>query len=246
MALPRKLDVPTYNVQVPSSGEFIKIRPFTVKEEKILLMAIQSNETEDIVNATKQIINNCILTENFNSDLLRIYDFEYIFVQLRIHSVGEKTTIRFSPRDPSVTDCKKCLQPREVEIDLREAKIKKFENHTNKIELTKTLGLIMKYPDMTLLNKLEIAQNSNNVNDVFQVIWLCIESLYDEEATYQASDSTLNEGVDWLESLQLEQFKKIEKFFDTIPVLEQTVLIKCDECNHQEDYTLEGLESFFG
>jgi len=244
MALP-KIEVPTYPLTIPSSKELIKFRQFLVKEEKILLMALQEENPNAISEATKQIINNCIITPNFDISKLTLYDLEYLFLQLRIHSQGPTIKIHFSPRDKEFTDCKECLKIREVEVDLTKAKVVFNENHTNEIQLEKDLQIRMKYPDITLLSEFEKAKQSEDVNDLFKAIWKCVDIISDSQNVYKASDETVEKGVEWLENLKKSHFQKLEHFFETMPRLEQTIHIKCSKCNYKTTHTLRGLESFF-
>jgi len=243
MALP-KLDTPTYEVVVPSTKDTILVRPFLVKEEKILLMALQSGDPEDIVRATKQIINNCIVTSNFNIDTLEMYDIEYILIQLRISSIGETAKIRFLPRQG--TECPECSKPRVVEINLKDAKIEAKEGHSKKIFLTPNVGLIMRYPNAKMLDALEKARASKDLNDLFKVIWGCVENVFEDEKLNKASEVTTEKGVEFLENLRSDQFILIEDFFRTMPKLSQKITVKCGICPFTQEYTLEGLESFFG
>lgn len=243
MALP-KLDTPIYTVTIPSSKQTLEIRPFLVKEEKILLMALQGGDPEEMTRATKQIINNCIVTPNFDIDKLEMYDVEYLLLQLRINSIGESTKIKFLPRVG--TECPECSKERIVTVDLRNAKIIHNDKHTKKVELTSAVGLIMKYPNLKMLDSLEKARNSKSVEELFKIIWGCVETIYESEKLTNAKEIPTEEGVAFLESLSSEQFAKIELFFATMPKLKQVLNIKCGVCPFTQEYTLEGLEAFFG
>jgi len=242
MPLP-KIDIPTHEVLVPSTQKPITIRPFLVKEEKILLTALQSDSPEDITNATKQIVSNCIVTPNFDVDKLEIFDFEYLVLQLRIHSIGDTTTIRFLPIEN--TDCPECSKHREVEINLKEAKVENLKDITKKIKITDKIGLSLRYPTTKVLTLLEAARNSNDINVIFKLIWTCIEYVYDADTITNARDVTEAEGVEFLESLSSETFKKIEEFLKNIPKVQQTIHIKCSKCTFEQDYILSGLNDFF-
>lgn len=243
MGLP-KIDVPTYKTTIPSTQKQITIRPFLVKEEKILLTALASEDIEQIAEATKQIVANCIITQGVDVEKLEIFDLEFLILQLRIHSVGEKTKIRFLPIQGS--SCKECSKHRDVEIDLREASIEKSPNHTNKIELTDKIGLIMSYPNAKMLPKIEVAKTKDDVSEYFKIIWDCVDAVYDENVITSNKDVSVKEGLDFLESLNSEQFSKIENFFVTMPKLKQTVKIKCKECDFEQNYVMSGLDNFFG
>lgn len=242
MALP-KIDVPTYTITIPSTQKNITIRPFLVKEEKILLTAMAGEDPEEIANATKQIVNNCIVTPNVDVDKLEMFDLEYIILQLRIYSIGETAKIRFLPIEN--TECKECAKGREVEINLRDATVVSLDTHNKKIALTDSIGLILNYPTGKLLGKIEAAKVSNNIDDFFKIIWLCVEAVYDGETLTTAKSVSQKEGIEFLESLNSEQFAKIEAFFTSMPKLQQTIHIKCKECSFEQDFVLSGLENFF-
>jgi len=242
MALP-KLDVPTFEIVIPSSKESITMRPFLVKEEKILLMALAGQDPTEMTKATKQIINNCVVSPNFNLDSLEMYDVEFLLLQLRIKSIGETTRIKFQPI-PN-TKCPECEKARIVEINLTEAKIETAAGHSKKIELNPGMGLLMKYPNAKMLELLEKARASKSLDEVFRVIWTCVECVYSGEDLHKASDEKIEKGVEFLESLSGSQFSKIEVFFQTMPKLKQTVHVKCGICDFNQDFILEGLESFF-
>lgn len=242
MALP-KLDIAIYETYVPSTKQVINIRPFLVKEEKILLTALAGQDIEEITKATKQIVNNCIVTEGIDIDKLELYDLEFLILQLRMRSMGETTKIRFMPRQN--VECPECKKYREVEINLSEAKIEENPEHTKKIDLTETVGLIMRSPTIKMMSKIEQAKNSSNLQELFKIIWMCVESVYDGDAMTSSKDVNQKDGIEFLENLNTEQFAKIEKFFVTLPKLKQTVPVKCATCDFEQDFVLVGLESFF-
>lgn len=242
MALP-KIDVPTHEIVVPSTQKTITIRPFLVKEEKILLTALQSEDTQDIANATKQIVRNCIITPNFDVDKLEIFDFEYLILQLRIHSIGETTKIRFLPIEN--TTCPECAKAREVEVNLKDAKVENLNNIEQKIQITDKIGISMKYPTAKVFALLEAAKNSNDLNLIFKLIWTCVQYVYDEDSITNARDVTEKEGIEFLESLNTETFKKIEVFLSNMPKVQQTINVKCSNCSFEQDYVLSGLNDFF-
>ena len=243
MKLP-KIDTPTHKATVPSTGESLTIRPFLVKEQKILLTALAGEDVEDIANATKQIVNNCVLTPEFDVNKLELFDMEYLLLQMRIISVGETTTIRFYPRQN--TDCEECLKPRDVEINLKEAKINLENLPDKKVQLTDKIGVLLKYPTAKDLGKLESIKKSDDINSLFEVVWMCIESIYDDENVISHKDVTKLEGIEFLESLSTEQFSKIEVFIQNFPKMTQIVNIKCNSCDYEEDFTVSGIENFFG
>jgi hypothetical protein len=242
MSLP-KIDVPTYEVVVPSTQKTITIRPFLVKEEKILLTALQSEEAEDVANATKQIVRNCIVTPGVDVDKLEIFDFEYLILQLRIHSIGETTTIRFLPIEN--TKCAECSKHREVVVNLKDAKVENLKETNANIKITDTVGLSMRYPTTKLFALLEAAKTSKDLDLVFKLIWSCIDYVYDADTITSARDVTEKEGIEFLESLSSDTFKEIEKFLSDIPKVQQTIHVKCSKCTFEQDYVLTGLQDFF-
>lgn len=242
MGLP-KIDVPTHEVVIPSTQKTITIRPFLVKEEKILLTALQGEDAEEIANATKQIVRNCILSSGVDVDKLEIFDFEYLILQLRIHSIGETTTIRFLPIDN--TTCPECAKHREVQINLKDAKVENLKDTSRKIKIADNVGLSMSYPTTKLFALLEAAKTSNDLNLIFKLIWSCVDYVYDAESITSARDVSEKEGIDFLESLSSDTFKQIEQFLVDIPKVQQKIQVKCSKCTFEQDYVLSGLQDFF-
>lgn len=242
MGLP-KIDVPTHQVTIPSTNKTITIRPFLVKEEKILLTAMQGEDTEDIANATKQIVSNCILSKDVDVDKLEIFDFEYLILQLRIHSIGETTTIRFLPIEN--TTCSECSKQREVTVNLKDAKVEDIAETNKKIKINETIGLGLKYPTAKVFALLEVAKRKNDLDNIFKLVWSCVDYVYDTDTITSSKDVSLKEGIEFLESLKSETFKEIEKFLANIPKLRQTVHVKCSKCTFEQDYILSGLDDFF-
>ncbi len=234
MGLPT-IAVPEYTLTIPSSKKEVKYRPFLVKEEKILLLAMESEKTEEIIDATKKIIENCVYGD-VDVNEMPTFDIEYIFLQLRAKAKGEILDLKYK--------CPKC----ELEIPIE---------HTKDIKLTEELGVMMKYPNLSLQTK--IAQTSNNkpeIEGLFKTIVACIDYIYDKETTYPSKDHTEKEMNDFLESLTDTQFQKLSKFFETSPALKHDVNLHCKnkvkgkgkekkECGYKEKITLEGLNSFF-
>ena len=233
MALP-KLDVPVYELTLPSNEETISYRPFLVKEEKILLMAVEGKDQKEMITAIKQILRNCILTKGIKPEELPLFDIEYILLNLRSRSMGDVITTRYVHKD-----CK----PVELEIDVNTIEIKKDPEHTNKIELTDTVGIVMKYPDITMMNMVDV--NGQKTEEVFDLIAKCIDQIYDEENVYGKTDYTTKELKEFILNLSQDQFKMIEGFFGDIPKMQKELDFECS-CGYKEKITLEGLASFFG
>jgi T4 bacteriophage base plate protein len=243
MALP-KIDIPTQNIVLPSTKKELLVRPFLVKEEKILLTALQSGETKDVVHATKQVVQNCVLVKDFDVDKLPMYDLEFLILQLRIMSIGNTITIRVQPREKA--KCDACKKGKEIEVDITSAKVVFDDKHKNKVELTDKVGLILRDPDAKLMESFEKTSESTDLGDLFRLIWACVESVYDDTSVTSSKDVSEKEGIEFLESLNATQFNKIDEFFRTLPKLSLPVEVKCDKCGFEETHVLEKLESFFG
>ena len=212
MSLP-KISYPIFELELPSTKQKIKYRPFLVKEEKILLTAQVSGEAEDVVNSIRQVINNCILSEGVNIDTLTTFDLEYLFIKIRSKSVNN--IIKLAYRD--LEDDKRY----EVEVDLDEIKILEDPNHTNKIAITDDMGMIMKYPSADIASSLKILDGEMDI--FFEVLKGCIESIYDSESVYKVSDYSSEELDEFVQSLDVNTFKKIQDFFATMPRLHYEV-----------------------
>jgi len=235
MALP-KVNTPTYELVVPSTDEKVKFRPFLVKEEKILLIAMEAQEQSGILNAVKDIVKSCTF-DKFDVRKAPIFDIEYIFLNIRAKSVGEVSTVNLRCPDDNETFV-------QTEIDLTTVDVQITEGHTNKIELTDEMGIIMQYPTLDSFTDSTTVINASNMLDV---IASCVSQIYDKkgEDVYDAKDSTKQEIVDFLESLNSKQFLEIQKFFDTMPKLTHTVNIENPETKVKSDITLTGLNDFF-
>ena len=237
MALP-KLTTPTYELEVPSTDEKIKYRPFLVKEEKILLMAMESGKNEDIINAVKQIVSECTFGK-LNLGTMPMFDIEYIFLNIRSKSVGEISTLNLL-----CPDDKKTYAP--VDVNLTEVQVQVGDDHTNKIELTDDMGLIMTYP--TIDSFTESGIQTINATNMLDVIGKCILQIYEQkgEKVYEAKDQTKKELSEFIESMNTSQFKKVQQFFDTMPRLKHEITIKNPKTKKESKITLNGLNDFFG
>ena len=235
MALP-KVNTPTYELVVPSTDEKVKFRPFLVKEEKILLIAMEAQEQSGILNAVKDIVKSCTF-DKFDVNRAPIFDIEYIFLNIRAKSVGEVSTVNLRCPDDNETFV-------QTEIDLTKVNVQITKGHTNKIELTDEMGMILQYPTLDSFTDSTTVINASNMLDV---IASCVSQIYDKkgEDVYDAKDSTKQEIVDFLESLNSKQFLEIQKFFDTMPKLTHTVTIENPETKVKSDITLTGLNDFF-
>ena len=236
MALP-KLDVPTYELVVPSTEEKIKYRPFLVKEEKILLIAMESGKNEDIIQAVKQIVSDCTFNR-LKLGNMPMFDVEYIFLQIRAKSVGEVSKLKVLCQDDRKTYAT-------VEVDLNEVEVQVDGEHTNKIELTDKMGVIMKYPTIDSFSANSISEIT--ADNMLDVIVTCIAQIYDKngEEVYDAKDSSKKELNEFVEQLNTKQFQEVQKFFDTMPKLQHTVVVKNPKTKVESEVVLNGLNDFF-
>jgi hypothetical protein len=237
MALP-KLTTPTYELEIPSTDEKIKYRPFLVKEEKILLMSMESGKNSDIIGAVKQIVSECTFNK-INLSTLPMFDIEYIFLQIRSKSVGETSKLKLLCPDDDKTYA-------DVEINLQDVKVQVEDGHNNKIELDNDMGIIMTYPTIDTFIKNEIQQV--NASNMLDIVGTCILQIYEKggEKVYETKDSTKKELTEFIESLQTKHFKKLQDFFDTMPKLKHTVKLKNPKTKKESEVTLNGLNDFFG
>jgi len=238
MPLP-KIVTPTYSLEIPSIKKEIKYRPFLVKEEKILIIAMESEDPKQIAEALKTVIGNCIITRGIKVDQLSIFDIEYIFLNVRGKSVGEDVDVLLTCPDDGITQVP-------VTINLDDISVVVKPEHSRDIKLDDTLKLRMKYPSMKEFIKNNFSNDGGmGVDDTFEMIVSCIDQIYSEEESWPASDSTKKELEEFLEQLTSQQFKEIEKFFNTMPKLSHTISIKNPNTGVESDITLEGLTSFF-
>ena len=236
MALP-KLTTPTYELEVPSTDEKVKYRPFLVKEEKILLMAMESGENKDIVQAVKDIVSECTF-DKLDLGTMPMFDVEYIFLNIRSKSVGEISKLSLL-----CPDDKKTYAP--VEVDLSKVKVQVGNDHTNKIELSEDMGMIMTYP--TIDSFAETGIQTITASNMLEVIGGCVLQIYEEkgEKVYEAKDQTKKELTEFIESMNTTQFKQVQKFFDTMPKLKHEVTIKNPKTKKESKITLTGTKRFF-
>lgn len=238
MPLP-KIATPTYELEVPSLKKVIKYRPFLVKEEKILIIAMESQDNKQIGNAVKEVISNCILTKGIKVDDLSTFDIEYLFLNIRGKSVGETVDILITCPDDNETQVP-------VSINLDDIRVKTEKNHTRDIKLDETLVMRMKYPSLSEFIKSNFnTEDSVTVDDSFDLICNCIEQVFSEEESWSASDFSKKELTEFLDQLSSKQFKEIEKFFDTMPKLSHVLTVKNPKTKVESEVVLEGLSSFF-
>jgi hypothetical protein len=242
MALP-KIATIKHELTLPSSGEKVTFRPFLVKEEKILMMALQSGEARDMVRGLKEIIVNCV-DKDLKIDTLPPFDLEYIFLQLRARSIGDIIPISYSIPEELCKDEKKACAF-ETELNFDDIKVEKNENHKDLIDLTDTIKVKMRYPDMEASATMTGVEGEDIVNKTFDIIKQCIEYVVDGEEMHKLTDYTKQESDEFLNSLSTHQFKEIQTFFDTMPKLKHEMTAKCTVCGKENERILEGMGDFF-
>ena len=237
MALP-KLTTPTYELEIPSTDEKIKYRQFFVKEEKILMMAMETKNEGDIVQAVKDIVKECTFNK-VSIDNMPMFDVEYIFLNIRAKSVGEVSKLRLLCPDDNKTYA-------DVELDLNEVRVQVGEDHTNKIELDNGMGMIMQYPTIDSFRDSGI--RNITADNMLDVIGSCILQIYEDEGkkVYDPKDQTKKEVIEFIEQLNTKQFKEVQNFFDTMPKLKHEIKIKNPKSKKESSITLTGLNDFFG
>ena len=238
MPLP-KVNTPTYELVLPSTGKKLKYRPFLVREEKILIMALESENVKQITEAVIEILESCILTKNFEINDLATFDLEYLFLNVRSKSVGETVEINVTCPDDNKTTVP-------MSIDLDSIKVKKDRKHKNTIKLDETLSLKLKYPSVVqfIENNFEASEKSE-VSNTLDMIISCIDTIYTEEESWLASESTTKELEDFVDQLNTKQFKMIEDFFATMPKLTHSIKVKNPTTQVESTVVLEGLAAFF-
>ena len=237
MALP-KLTTPTYELEVPSTDEKIKYRPFLVKEEKILLIALESGEGKDIINAVKEIVTECTFGK-VDLGSIPMFDVEYIFLQIRAKSVGEVSQLSLLCPDDKTTYAK-------IEVDLSEVMVQVDKGHNPKIELTDEMGVIMKYPTIDSFSTAGISDITPE--NMLDVIVACIDKIYDKkgEEVYDSKDSSKKELMDFVEGMNTTQFQDVQAFFDSMPKLRHEITVVNPKTKKENIVALSGLNDFFG
>ena len=238
MPLP-KIATPTYELELPSTGKPIQYRPFLVKEEKLLVLALESEDMKQITTAIKSVIKGCIQTKGIKVETLPTFDIEYLFLNIRGKSVGEEVEVSVIAPDDGETEVK-------LTIGLDEIEVKKNDDHTKQIKLDDTLMMEMKYPSLEqfISSNFDFAEK-NQMEQSFDLIASCIDKIYSEEEVWAADDFTKKEVKEFLEQMNSNQFKQIESFFETMPKLTHTVKFKNPKTKKENEIVLEGLSSFF-
>ena len=241
MALP-KIDAPVYEIDLPLSKKHLRFRPFLVKEQRNLMMAMESEDKETIEKNIRQVLHNCILTENTDVDTLPILDVEYMFINLRARSVGEVVESKY--KCENVVEDTPCNNIMDVNVNLLDIKVDMNGSTGDMIPLTPQISIKLKYPEFSVLETVSKLDNSTDM--AFDMIISSIESVFDGEQYHYAKESTREELIQFVESLSHEQFAKIEGFFNNLPTLNKDIKITCGKCGFNHTIEVEGLENFFG
>ena len=240
-----KIDVPIYNVKLLSTGKSLRFRPFTVKEEKLFLMANEGEDLTTVVDTIKQILNNCILDE-FDIDSLPLFDIEHLFLNIRARSIGEVVNLKYKCNndvlDEETKEEKKCNNVVQIDLNVLDIHPEKQEGHTNKIQITEKLGIVMKYPNFETLKKFK---DVSEADSIIKMTVNCIDYVYDADKIYYAKDSQEEDLIEFIESMQSKDLEKIKTFFDTMPKVKKDVDFKCNKCGHEEKIEVEGIQNFF-
>ena len=240
MPLP-KINTPTYELVLPSTGKKIKYRPFLVREEKILIMAMESEDMNQITSAIIQIISDCLLAKDIKVESLATFDMEYLFLNIRAKSVGETVEVNVTCPDDNETQV-------EMSINIDDIKVKKTRGHKNIVKLDDDISMKLKYPSLNqfIENNFEVNQaNTGDIGQSLSMISSCIEMVYNQEESWEASDCTQKELSEFIEQMNTKQFKQIEKFFTTMPKLSHEIAVKNPNTGVESEVVLEGLASFF-
>ena len=240
MPLP-KIATPSYELELPSTGKTIQYRPFLVKEEKLLVIALESQDTKQITNAIKAVIRSCVLTKSVKVENLPTFDIEFLFLNIRGKSVGEDIDVKIICPDDEETEVT-------INVNLDDIKVQKSEGHSKQIKLDKDLMMELKYPSLNEFVKSNFDPNDTDrsaMDQSFDLIGSCISKIYNEDEVWAAADCTKKEINDFLDSMNSNQFKEVEKFFETMPKLSHTVKVTKPKTTVESDVVLEGVASFF-
>jgi hypothetical protein len=239
MALP-KINTPTYELVIPSTGKKIKYRPFLVREEKILILALESEDTNQITTAVIDILSECILTKNVDVTKLATFDIEYLFLNVRSKSVGETVDVNITCPDDGKTSV-------EMQINIDSIKVQKTKSHKNIVKLDDKYSMKLKYPSFNqfIESNFDLTENNSEVNKSMNMIVSCIDMIYDDEESWDASESTKEELDEFIDQLNTKQFQEVEQFFKTMPKLSHKLKVKNPQTGVESEVVLEGLVSFF-
>lgn len=238
MPLP-KISTPTYELELPSTGQKIKYRPFLVREEKLLVLALESEDTKQITNSIKNVIKNCIETKGIKVETLPTFDIEFLFLNIRAKSVGEQIEVNIICPDDEETNVP-------VKINVDDIKVQKNPEHNKQIKVDDTIMMEMRYPslDQFIKNNFDFTAD-NTMEQSFELVSECIDKIYTEDEVWSSSDVTKKEMIEFLDQMNSSQFKQIEKFFETMPRLSHTIKVTNPNTKVESEVVLEGLSSFF-
>lgn len=236
MALP-KVGYPTYELELPSTGKSVKYRPFLVKEEKVLLLALEAEDEKQIQQAVKDLIKNCVLSR-IKVDQLPIFDLEYLFLNIRGASIGESISLTVTCQDDNQTKV-------DVKIPISDIKVYKPEGHSTKVEFDDNFGVVMNYPSMQRFIDLDFLQKDMDTEEIFELIAESIDQIYQGEEVYDATTTSKKEFREFVDNLTSKQFEELQKFYETSPKLRHVFTVKNPKTGVESEYILEGLQSFF-
>lgn len=240
-----KIDVPVFSINLISTGKEIKFRPFTVKEEKLFLMANESSDLKTVIDTTKQVLNNCIISD-VDIDKLPIFDIEYLFLNIRARSVSEIINLNYKCNNDIKNEedegTHKCNHTVKIDVNILDIKPKNSVKQESKIQITDKIGIVMKYPNFDTVKKYE---NGNETDVIMKLTANCIEYIYDDDQIFYAKDTPEEELIDFIEGMQSKDLEKIKNFFDNMPKISKDLDFKCGKCGYEEKITVEGLENFF-
>ena len=239
MNLP-KIDVPIFSVELPSTKQKVTFRPFLVKEQKLFLMNAESTDSQETVNVVRQVLKNCVIS-SIDIDALPVFDLEYLFLNLRARSVSEVVNLKYKCNN--TFEDKVCGTINEIDVNLLEIKPTISSEHTNKIQLTDSVGICLRYPTFEMLK--EMADKSES-DVIMETIYNSIDYIYDKENVYYTKDISRKEIEDFIDNIQQKDLEKLRVFFDTMPKIKKELEYKCKKCSYGEKIVLEGIQDFFG
>ena len=237
MPLP-KIATPTYELELPSTGQKIQYRPFLVKEEKVLVIALESEDTKQITTAIKSVIKNCIKTRGIKVETLPTFDIEYLFLKIRTKSVGENVNVTITCTDDGETEV-------DVQIPLEDIKVVKTKGHKSTLKLSDEVAVTMGYPSIETFVAMNFDDGKSQVDQVFEMAATCVKTISDAEQVYDCADNTRDELMEFFEQLSSKQFMQIQEFFETMPKLSHTITVTNPNTGVDNEIVLEGLASFF-
>tara|TARA_Y100001938_G_scaffold151009_1_gene245047 strand:- start:201 stop:935 length:735 start_codon:yes stop_codon:yes gene_type:complete len=243
MILP-KLDTPTYELNLISTGKPVRYRPFLVKEQKLFLMSAESDDTKELITTIRNVLKNCLLDE-VDVDNLPSFDLEYLFMNLRARSVEEVVNLKYKCNNNVKNEEgkeKKCNHVVEFDVNILEIEPTTYDNHTDKIQINDKVGIRLKYPTFEMFQKYDNLEQSAAM---IKVLVDCIDYIYDEEQMYYAKDTTRKELEDFIDNLQQKDLEKFKDFFNTMPELKKDLNFDCPKCEHKETITVKGMQNFF-